>query len=374
MKKIFVIAFILLVLLTAALVVYNLFFKDKEIDPNLTPTPSAGAEISPGVFAQGALRAISKEKIMAPAIGKDGQTVKYYSRQTGRVFESDFLGQELKEISDTDLKNLIKIVWSPDGEKVIGVFSENNQTKKYFFDYETRQSAELNSSVGWVVFSPDSKNIVYQYNDPATGQSNISVSSPDGSNWRNVFKTRMEDLIVEWPSREKISIRTRVSGLAQGLLYAIEEKTGNFYKILSDTFGLSVNWSPKADKVLFSYTDSNGRNPQLVLSDEKGEKTKKLNLKGIADKCVWSKDNLTVFCALPQSFSDLDVWPDDYYKGLIVLNDAIYKIDLETDQKTKIAGSLDQAGFDAQDLLLSPKEDYLFFINQKDGLLYSLKL
>jgi len=374
MKKIFVIAFILLVILTAALVVYNLFFKDKETNPNATPTPTANAEVSPGVFAQGALRAISKEKVMAPTIGEDGQTVKYYSRQNGRVFESDFLGQDLKEISDTDLKNLIKIVWSPDGEKVIGVFSENNQTKKYFFDYETRQSAALDQSVGWVVFSPDSKNIAYQYTDNSTGQSNISVASPDGSNWRNVFKTRMEDLIVEWPSREKISIRTRVSGLVQGLLYAIEEKTGNFYKILSDTFGLSIVWSPKADKVLFSYTDSAGRNPQLALADEKGEKTKNLNLKGIADKCVWSKDGLTIFCALPQSFSDLDVWPDDYYKGLIVLNDALYKIDLESGQKTKIAGSLDQAGFDAQDLLLSPKEDYLFFTNQKDGLLYSLKL
>ena len=374
MKKIFIIAFILLVILTAALVIYNLFFKGPPGGSNATPTPTQSATPSPGASVPGALRAISQEKAMAPVIGGNGKTVKYYSRQNGRVFESDFLGQNIKQISDTDLKNLAKIIWSPDGEKVVGVFSEGNQIKKYFYDYETRQSSALNQNVGWVAFSPDSKNIAYQYTDPTAGQSNISVSSPDGSNWRNIFKTRIDDLIVEWPSREKISIRTKTSGLAQGLLYAIEEKSGNFYKILSDTFGLSVNWSPKADNLIFSYTDSSGKNPQLALADEKGEKTKNLNLKGIADKCVWSKDNFTIFCALPQSFSDLDVWPDDYYKGLIVLNDAIYKIDLETDQKTKIAGSPDQAGFDAQDLFLSPQEDYLFFVNQKDGRLYSLKL
>ncbi len=67
-------------------------------------------------------------------------------------------------------------------------------------------------------------------------------------------------------------------------------------------------------------------------------------------------------------------WPDDYYKGLITLKDDFYKINLETDEKTKILGSTIQFSYDAQDLFLSPKEDYLFFTNRSDGLLYSLKL
>ncbi|KKS65976.1 MAG: hypothetical protein UV36_C0038G0004 [Parcubacteria group bacterium GW2011_GWC2_42_6] len=94
----------------------------------------------------------------------------------------------------------------------------------------------------------------------------------------------------------------------------------------------------------------------------------------MADKCVWSKDGVTIFCALPQKMTTNAVWPDDYYKGLVVLEDDFYKIDLSASTKTKIAGSSTETGYDAQDLFLSPKEDYLFFVNKKDGLLYSLKL
>ena len=94
----------------------------------------------------------------------------------------------------------------------------------------------------------------------------------------------------------------------------------------------------------------------------------------MADKCVWSKDDRTVFCAVPQQISENAVWPDDYYKGLTIVNDDFYKINLETGEKTKIAGSQEGYGYDAQELFLSPKEDYLFFVNRRDGLLYILKL
>ncbi len=179
---------------------------------------------------------------------------------------------------------------------------------------------------------------------------------------------------MEWPAKEKISIRTQVSGLAQSLLYVIDSATGDFNKILSDLYGLNIKWSPKADKILYSTTDSRGRNPKLILSDDKGANSKDLKLTGLADKCVWAKDDRTIFCALPQEISQNAVWPDDYYKGLVILEDDIYKINLETGDKIKIIGSSSQFGFDAQDLFLSPKEDYLFFVNRGDGLLYSLKL
>ncbi len=395
-KKLFIIALILLVLVGGTLLVYNLFFTG-------TPTPTAspgaglpsalpgggGATASPGATATAGaaggtgaagqvsnlkIKPISKEKVMAPTIGEDGQTVKYYSRATGQVYQSAFDGSALKNISSTTLNGLIKVLWSPDKEKVIGVFSENDKIKKYFYNYANNQSALLNENIGYVAFSPDSKKIAYQFTDPAGAQSNISVSSPDGTNWKNIFKTRLDNLIVEWPSQEKISLRQPISGLAQGILYAINSQTGDFNKVLSDLFGLNVKWSPKADKILYSFTDNSGHNPRINLSDSAGANSKDLKMSGLVDKCVWSNDDRTVFCGLPQDISANAIWPDDYYKGLIILADDFYKINLETNEKTKIAGSTDQASYDAQELFLTPKEDYLFFINRADGLLYSLKL
>ena len=392
-KKALIIVSVLLVLSLGSLLVYNYFFKSASPGAetaNNGALPSAPAGRDTGTGGTGTLpggngnqtgqsqanlkiRPISKEPVLSPTIGEDGQTVKYYARANGHIWESDFLGANLKKISAVTLTGLIKAVWSPDKGKVIGIFSDNNKIKKYFYDYDKNKSVLLDENVGYVAWSPDSKKIAYQFIDPASGQNNISAANPDGTNWKNIFKTRLDNLIVEWPGSNKISLRQPPSGLAQGILYAINSATGDFNKILSDIYGLSVKWSPKADKILYSSTDDRGRNPKLTLSDETGANSKDLKLAGIADKCVWSKDDRTIFCALPQEPSPNAIWPDDYYKGLVILSDDFYKINLETGDKTKILGSSGQAGYDAQELFLSPKEDYLFFINKRDGLLYGLK-
>lgn len=391
MKKVFIVSIILLAVILASFLVYNFFFK-KTPDGGTNNGPNGALPSSPADISgnnqgnknpassnapqtRGSLRALSQEKVMAATIDDDGKTVKYYSKENGNVWKSGFEGDNIQRVSSITINGLVKILWSPDKEKVVSFLADGDILKKYFFNYKNNQSSPLNESIKSVAWSPDSKNIAYQYTDPSTGLSNISIADPDGSNWRNVFKTRIDDLIVEWPSDQKISLRSRVSGVAQGLVYTINPQTGDFQKILSDYFGLSVKWSPKADKILASFTDGNGRNPKIVLFNENGTQSKDLNLKGIADKCAWSKDNLTIFCALPYSeFSSYDVWPDDYYKGTIVVNDAIYKINLETGEKTMLAGSIEQIGIDAQDMFLSPKEDYLFFTNRKNGLLYGLRL
>ncbi|MBU4142396.1 hypothetical protein KJ590_00140 [Patescibacteria group bacterium] len=396
-KRILTIAIILLVLSLGSLLIYNFFFKPTAPGQG-TETgnglPSAlpgtgqttnGSSFLPGTGGAGQtgqspsataqkIKPISQEPVLAPTIGEDGQTVKYYTRSNGHVWESDFVGANLKKLSAVTLNGLIKAIWSPDKTKVIGWFSDNNKIKKYFYDYAKNQSSLLAEKMGWVTFSPDSKHIAYLFVDAATGQNDVSVANPDGSNWKNIFKTRLDNLIVAWPSAAKISLGQPASGLAQSILYSLNPDSGDFSKILSDIFGLSVKWSPKADKILYSSTSDRGQNPKLALADATGANGKDLKLAGLADKCVWSKDDRTIFCALPQELSPNAVWPDDYYKGLVILADDFYKINLETDEKIKLLGSTSQFSYDAQELFLSPKEDYLFFVNRRDGLLWSLKI
>ncbi len=390
LKKIFFLSLILLVLVGGTFLVYNLFFKNTKLLPSQNDTkntslPAGGLGTTDGKNNPNStnapregktslkLKPISQEKVIAPTLTSDGQKVKYYI-QNGQVLETDFNGLETKKISEKTLNGLLKIIWSPDKEKVIGIFNENNSIKKIFFNYANEQSSTLNSNIGFISFSPDSKKIAYQYTDPQSGQSNISIADPDGQNWKTIFKTRAENLIVEWPEKEKISLRTLPSGLAPGLLYTLKSNSGDFLKILSDKYGLIAKWSTKGDKILYSMVNTEAKNPKLFLFDTNNQQEKSLEINGLADKCVFAKDNQTIFCALPQEFSDNAIWPDDYYKGLIIVNDDFYKINLETGKKTKIAQSTLETGYDAQELFLSPQEDYLFFINRRDGLLYSLKL
>jgi len=394
-KKIFIIAAVLLALIGTTLLVYNLFFSAGQTptitenpqtngslpssgNASKTPAPGNGTPANqtqtPAAQTDLKIKPISQEQVYSATIGVDGKTVKYYSRLNGHVYESAFDGSNLTKISSVTLSGLVKIIWSPDKEKVIGFFSENNQIKKYFYDYASGQSVLLNNNIGSIAWSPDSKKITYQFTSAGSEQSTISTANPDGSDWKNIFKTRLDNLIVEWPSKEKISLKTQVSGLAQGVLFALDSLTGDFNKVLSDLYGLNIKWSPKADKIIFSSTSNYGKQPKISLSDSSGANTKNLKLSGIIDKCTWSLDDRTIFCALPQEINQNVTWPDDYYKGLLILSDDFYKINLESGEKTKIAGSSADINYDAQDLFLSPKEDYLFFTNRADGRLYSIKL
>ncbi len=186
----------------------------------------------------------------------------------------------------------------------------------------------------------------------------------------------MKNLIVEWPSSGKVAIRTKSSGLAQGIVYAIDLTTGDFQKIIKETYGLTVLWSPLGDKILFSETDNRGKNLKLKIADLAKSTIQELNFVTLPEKCVWSQDNRTLFCAVPKTISTLATLPDDYYKGLISLADDFWLINLDTQEKIQIFEAINEEtmAYDAQQLLLSPLEDYLLFVNKRDGLLYSLEL
>ena len=369
LKKILIILIILLVLVIGILGAYNFFLKEKE---SVSTAPSSTSTTAPAISSN-LIKAISQEPILSPVI--DSQKVKYYLKNNGNVFESSFDGSDKTRISSAVLPGVLKILWSPNKDKVIAIFEENGLSKKYFYDYNTGISAFLDNNMRYLSWSPGEDKIAYQYYNSQTEDNNVSIANPDGSQWDTIFQTRMEDLIVEWPSQNQISIRTKPSGLAKSVIYTTN-LSGNLQKILDKTYGLTVLWSPLGDKLLFSETDSQGKNLKLKIVDFNESTTKELGFITLPEKCVWSQDNRTLFCAVPEEISDSAVLPDDYYKKSIYFTDEFVRINLETEETTKIYTSTDKdkITYDARELLLSPSEDYLLFINGKNEFLYSLEL
>ena len=365
-KKIFIIILVLFLLTSGTLVVYNFFLKDKE-------APAQRESTFPEEELNLKINVISQEKIFAPSLGEDNKTIKYYLEGNGRVSSSAFDGDDPQAITENDLPGLSDIIWSPDRKKVIGIFSSITP-KKYFYDYQTKKSVLLNQSIKSIAWAPSSGKIVYHY-ETADGQyNNISVSNPDGSNWRAVFQTRLTDLIVAWPAADKIYIFDKPSGLTKSSLFAIDPDSGNFAKILSELYGFSVVWSPDGQKMIYQTTDQNGKDLKLYVAYTDGSQQKELPLKTLAEKCVWSLDSQTIFCAVPQQISEFAVWPDDYSLARVSVSDDFYILNTSSLVKTKIAGSDTSQSFDAQNLILAPLGDYLFFVNRKNGLLYNIKL
>jgi len=380
LKKILIILIILLVVVVGALVTYNLFSNKEPAEPSSSngtgqiPSTRQSSNQSSDTSIQGRLLAISEEPILSPST--DGKKVKYYSVNNGNLFESNLDGSELIRTSSIVLNNLIKAIWSPQKDKVITIFNENGLANKYFYDYNTNISTQLSMDMRWITWSPNQDKIAYQYYNSQTGDNNISISNPDGSDWSIVFQTRMKDLIVEWPDQSKLSIRTKPSGLTQGVVYVIDLTTNDFQKIINETYGLTALWSPLGNKILYSETNNEGKDLKLKIMDLEKQTISELNIITLAEKCVWSQDNRTIFCAVPKIIPSASILPDDYYKRKISFDDSLWRINIETEEMTKIfeTQGLGTKFYNAKELLLAPLENYLLFVNQKDGLLYSLKL
>jgi len=362
LKKILIILIILLIITLGVLAIYNFFIKENlESDELNNKTTNE--------YSDSRIKQISEEPVIGHIL--NNQKVRYYLINNGNVFESDFDGSDKTRLSSNNLPGLIKVLWSKNKDKVITIFEKDYLLEKYLYDYNTDISELLDYKMRWIAWSPTQEKIAYQYYDSQTDNNNISISNPDGSEWNNILSTRMKNLIVEWPDKDKITIRTKPSGLAQSVIYAIDLSNNNLEKIIKETYGLTALWSPLGDKLLISETNSQGGNLKLKLADLNEQIIKELTFTTLPEKCVWSQDNRTIFCAVPKNISISAVLPDDYYKEEISFSDEIWRINLETEDIVEIK---DDSDYNAKELLLSPLEDYLLFINQKDGLLYSLEL
>jgi len=369
-KTIIIILSILLVLITAVLIGYNFFFKQEPIKLE-TGTETEQPVSAP--VSESKIKALSQEPVLAAVA--DSQKVKFFSALNGRLWQADFDGLGLEEKTSADLLSLKKVVFSPDRTKTINYLEENGLIKKYLYDLASDKTSALNDNIESICFSGLGNKIAYHYSNKATGQSSINISNPDGSGWKNILDINIKDLIIEWPQENLISFRNKPSGLAQSIVYTLNPANGNYSQIINNTFGLSALWSPRGAKVLFSETDSQGQNLKLKIAGIGGQILSELDFSTLPEKCAWSQDERTLFCAVPKQIPQEFILPDDYYKGVFSSADDFIKINTETNQKSPLIGAEDlQAEFDAYQIFLNIEETYLFFINKKDGLLYSLAL
>jgi hypothetical protein len=88
---------------------------------------------------------------------------------------------------------------------------------------------------------------------------------------------------------------------------------------------------------------------------------------------VWSKNNKNVYCAAPTNIEKNVLMPNDYLNNKIFTKDFFWKVNMETFKKEKIIDEkYIKEDLDATNMLVSPNEDFLFFINKKDGGLFRI--
>ncbi|MFC1756799.1 hypothetical protein ACFLZC_01405 [Patescibacteria group bacterium] len=338
-----------------------------------TTQPSDTTTLPIGKFVQ-----LTDSPISGATFNEETNSIRYFEKSTGHVYEIEPNGQNKKQITITTIPKIFEVSWSFDSLmavlKYVGV--ENGQTSniRNFSVYSMATSSLpgpsegifLPSNISSLAISPNENKLFY-----LVGEENKQgiIASFENKKQEEIFSTPFGNFITSWPQKNIITLQTKPSAKIQGYLYKLNPQTELFTKIIGNLAGLTALYSPLNDTVFYSQSIRNSFQTK-ILSENKKETTE-LAYKTFPEKCVFSKtDAKIIYCAIPKAIPMAN-YPDDWYKGLISFEDSLWKIDLNGGPTENM---LSENGFDITNLFLSAEEDYIFFQNKKDSTLWSLKI
>ena len=197
--------------------------------------------------SSGDLFTLSKRTVLSPTLSKEKDSVLYYDKNSGQVFEAGPGGLNEKIISNKLLPNLIATFWSPNKKEVVSVFGTKKGKNFRYYNYQTNKVVDLGKTIRSLAFSPDGSHIAYLRSLGLDGA--IYVSAPDGSSPRKIIETRLSDIELSWPSEEYISFKASVDGRDSVYLLSL---TGNLTKFIDEPGKADVLWSSGGTKLLYS--------------------------------------------------------------------------------------------------------------------------
>jgi len=271
---------------------------------------------------------------------KNHVVMRYLRNNTNTI--ATFLGELPKEILGSDSSN---------GNEIFGSF--------------------LPDDIKDISISPNNEKIFYLSNTK-NGVSGIVTTDNTKENKEQVFDSHFTEWTSFWPNNDLITLTTKPSGLVEGHSYLLNTRTKEYNKTIGGIKGLTTLMNPDGSTILYS-----DNTLSLNLFDTNKTESRNLNIKTHPDKCVWGGDSLTLYCGVPKYTDGSLTYPDSWYQGEISYDDDIYRINIETGQRTRLVNPTDiysDVIIDAINLKLDKNEENLFFMNKSDSYLWGLKL
>jgi len=318
---------------------------------------------------------LTDEAVISPTLDEENRVIKYYSKVTGKSYRIDYDGNNQRVLSNRELPGLIDVLWSPDTTKVLATFFSNGKNHYVYYNYAEDKGSSLNENIDAAVWQSDSK-IFYHYNDPKSQKSTLNMADANGENWKEIGETDKKNVyLAAIPKTGIMSFWNKPDAFTETAFQTVPIIGGETKTLLNGKFGADYLWSPNGDKFLVSnLIERGGSKIQLAMANSNGGEYAPL-FPTFVSKCVWSKDNKTVYYALPGSIPDGAVLPNDYFNNKFTTADTFSKINTATGETTRLI-ELDAINnkFDATNLFLNSDESFLFFVNRVDGKLYRMEL
>jgi hypothetical protein len=319
-----------------------------------------------------------KTKVVAKPVVKQEPTtelvpsVRYVERATGHIYQMYLDTKISGKISNSTVPSVYETLFNNKANSIIYRYAspEDNNTITSFIATLGGKSNFLNDNILEVALSP-TKDKFFSLIKNTNGVIG-TIKSFEETKTNQVFNSVFTEWAPQWVTGTSIYMTTKPSYLVDGSVFNLSTTNGTLNKIFGGVKGLTTLANNDGENILYSASTDTG--PRLNLFNIKNHTSIDLDKYGLPEKCIWSGDNINVYCAIPSTVTGYQ-YPDYWYQGLISFDDFFVKINTETKSVSTLSNSIEEGtAVDATKLFLSKNEDKLFFINKKDYTLWQLDL
>ena len=296
--------------------------------------------------------------------------IRYVERKNGHLYKMLLKDKAPEKISNSTIPSIYEAYFNKEGNTTIYRYLTNNDVISTFLASLGKATGEyLPTNITDLSVSEDKNRFFYlvKSGNSVTG----FVQNFETGAKQNVFSHQLTEWLSSWDNKGNLYLSTKPSYVAPGSMYILKQNNKTLSKILGGIKGLTTKISPDGTRVLYSVTTSKG--PRLMAYVIEGRKKVDLDSYGLADKCIWSKDSINVFCSIPAVVRG-NQYPDVWYQGRVSFDDYFVKIDTNENEIYTLADSTQETPVDGTNFVLDKDENNLFFINKKDYTLCGLDI
>lgn len=344
-------------------------------------TPSSGTSSSAPVVVSSRLVKISGGPVVpgevvvtkkATASSSPDTLISFIARESGNVYTYSPITKTLTRTSNKTIPGIQSASWLPDGSTAFVRYLSGD-------DFSTINTYALPANGSGGFFLPQnlsdisvSSTSILALASGVNG-STATLERTDGSHAVTVFSTPLSMVRASFAGKSQYAFFTKPSVTLQGDAFLVDA-AGHITRIAGPRNGLVALTSPLGKWVLVSYTLAGAMQMELV-NAATGE-VLSLPIATIADKCVWTPDDLSIYCGVPQNPPPGVAYPDDWYQGAVQFSDRIWKIQVVGRYAQLVLDFPKEAkaSLDAEALAIDSISSVLTFVNKNDFSLWSYQL
>ncbi len=298
-------------------------------------------------------------------------SIRYVEKATGHVYQMYLDTRIIGKISNSTIPGVYETLFDGKASSIIYRYpsSDNKSITSFLASLGGKSSNFLSNDILDISLSPD-KSSFFSIIKNTKGVTGVTKSF-DETKTNQVFTSSFSEWLSQWVTTQNVFLTTKPSYMAEGSVYSLNIKNGIISKIFGGIPGLTTLSNNDGTTILYGASLNTG--PELNIFNIKDHTSADLDTYGLPEKCVWSIDNINVYCAVPNTIIGTQ-YPDSWYQGLVSFDDKFIKINTATKEITTLANSSSEIPVDGIKLFLSKAENKLFFLNKKDYSLWSLDL